>query len=147
MICIIRRISYLVVCSLIWFTGYVHAAAWEAPIVLDGATPITAEELADLIKGMNNLILIDTRRHSDFKSGTIEGSVSLPSTQTSPGALANVIPDKTTPIVFYCGGLSCSKSMKSVKKAVSYGYVNIFWFRGGLSEWRNKGFPVTTETP
>lgn len=147
MICISRSIRCLIVCSVIWFTGYVHAAAWQAPIVLDGATPITAEELSDLIKGMNDLVLIDTRRSSDFKSGTIQGSVSLPSSQTSPGALASVIPDKTTPIVFYCDGLSCSQSMKSVKKAVSYGYVNIFWFRGGLSEWRDKGFPVTSAMP
>jgi rhodanese-related sulfurtransferase len=32
--------------------------------------------------------------------------------------------------------------MKAVRKAVSYGYVNIFWFRGGIAEWTEKGFPV-----
>jgi rhodanese-related sulfurtransferase len=34
--------------------------------------------------------------------------------------------------------------MKAIKKAVSYGYVNVFWFRGGLLEWQEKGFPTET---
>ncbi len=118
------------------------AGNWEVPVVLDGATPITAEELVDLINEMDNLVLIDTRQSTQFSSGTIHGSLSLPDTKTSPGALSSLVPDKLTPVVFYCEGLSCPHSMKSVKKAVSYGYINIFWFRGGIAEWKNKGLPV-----
>lgn len=132
--------------SVLLLSNVLYAASWEAPEVLEGATPVTAEELSDLIKGMDNLVLIDTRRELDFKSGTIAGSVSLPTSRPSPSALANVVPDKTTPVVFYCDGVSCSQSIKAVKKAASYGYVNIFWFRGGMDEWVQKGFPVTHDT-
>lgn len=126
--------------SLASFPGF--AENWEVPIVLDGATPITAEELVDLIDEMDNLVLIDTRQPTKFSNGTIEGSKSLPNTKTSPRALSSLVPDKLTPVVFYCDGLSCPHSMKSVKKAVSYGYVNIFWFRGGITEWTDKGLPI-----
>ena len=74
---------------------------------------------------------------------SIQGSISLPYTQTTPDAMAKLVPDKLTPVVFYCDGLSCPHSMKAIKKAVSYGFVNIFWFRGGISEWTKKGFPIT----
>jgi rhodanese-related sulfurtransferase len=117
-------------------------ADWEAPKVIDGATPITAEELSDLMTEMDNLVLIDSRHSGHFKEGSIKGSISLPDTNTSPAALSQVVPDKLTPVVFYCEGPSCPHSMKAVRKAVSYGYVNIFWFRGGISEWTEKGFPV-----
>lgn len=126
--------------SIASFPGY--AGNWEVPIVLDGATPITAEELVDLMLEMDNLVLIDTRQSTQFNDGTILGSISLPNTKTSPGTLSNLAPDKLTPLVFYCDGLSCPHSMKSVKKAVSYGYVNIFWFRGGIAEWTEKGLPI-----
>ena len=138
-----RILSLLTMLSFISLTSLpVLAEKWEVPVVLDGATPITAEELVDLIDEMDNLVLIDARQTEQFKQGTIQGSISLPHTKTSPGALSNLAPDKLTPLVFYCDGLSCPHSMKSVKKAVSYGYVNIFWFRGGIAEWTEKGLPI-----
>ena len=137
-----KRLFFTVVIFCLFITNTAFAGNWQAPIVMDGATPVTAEELSDLIKGMDNLVLIDTRQHIDAGEARIEGSVILPYTQTSPDALARLVPDKLTPVVFYCEGLSCPHSMKAIRKAVSYGYVNIFWFRGGMSEWQEKGFPV-----
>lgn len=121
------------------------SAEWQVPVVIDGATPITAEELSDLMAEMDNLVLIDSRHSEQFKEGTIKGSLSLPDTQTSPAALSQLVPNKLTPVVFYCEGLSCPHSMKAVRKAASYGYINIFWFRGGISEWTEKGFPVVND--
>jgi len=121
------------------------ATPWQVPIAVEGATSITADEAMDLINQMQELVLIDSRQTNQFKGGTIKGSISLPNPQTSPRALANIIPDKFTPVLFYCDGLSCSQSMKSIKKAVSYGYANIFWLRGGVNEWIEKGFPIVTQ--
>ena len=118
------------------------ASDWEVPIVIDGATPVTAEELADLMKEMNNLVIIDSRLEEKEKHQAIVGSHALPYTKTSPDAMSNLVPDKYTPVVFYCEDLGCPHSMKAIKKAVSYGYVNVFWFRGGMSEWTEKGFPT-----
>ena len=115
---------------------------WKAPVVVDGATPITAEELSDLISEVDDLVLIDSRHENQHQLGSIAGSISLPDTKTTPGALQKLVPSKLSPVVFYCEGINCSHSMKAVKKAVNYGYANIFWFRGGIAEWKEKGFPV-----
>lgn len=118
------------------------ASDWEVPIVMDGATPVTAEELSELMKQMDNLVIIDSRLEDKEINRTIVGSHPLPYTRTSPDALSSLVPDKLTPVVFYCDNLGCPHSMKAIKKAVSYGYVNVFWFRGGISEWTEKGFPT-----
>ena len=115
------------------------ARDWEVPVVMDGATPVTAEELSDLMKQMDNLVIIDSRLEEKESNRSIVGSHPLPYTRTSPDALSSLVPDKLTPVVFYCDNLGCPHSMKAIRKAVSYGYVNVFWFRGGLSEWVEKG--------
>jgi len=122
-------------------TGF--ASSWRAPIVLDGATPVTAEELVELIKGMDNLVLIDNREKYQFQQGTISGSYQMLYSQTSPDALAKLAPSKQTPLVFYCDNIECPHSIKAIRKAVSYGYLNIFWLRGGVAEWKQKGLPLT----
>jgi len=140
MIQLYQRITLLLV--LIFSLNISFAGDWEVPIVIDGATPVTAEELADLMKEMNNLVIIDSRLEEKEKHPAIVGSHALPYTKTSPDAMSSLVPDKYTPVVFYCEDLGCPHSMKAIKKAVSYGYVNVFWFRGGMSEWTEKGFPT-----
>lgn len=122
--------------------NFTYAGDWQVPVVMDGATPVTAEELSELMKEMQNLVIIDSRLHETEKQSSIVGSHSLPYTKTSPDALSGLVPDKLTPVVFYCDNLQCPHSMKAIRKAVSYGYVNVFWFRGGITEWTEKGFPT-----
>lgn len=137
---------FFTVCGFLLCSAVAAAPAqssnWQAPIVVDGATPITAEELVDMMSEMDNLVLIDSRHDNQAKLGSIAGSISLPDTKTTPGALQKLVPNKLSPVVFYCEGTACSHSIKAVKKAVNYGYVNIFWFRGGIAEWKEKGFPI-----
>ncbi|MGD8570077.1 MAG: rhodanese-like domain-containing protein [Gammaproteobacteria bacterium] len=137
-----RVFSLAVFLIFIFITTPAMSYDWVAPEIVDGATPVTAEELSDLMEQMDGLVLIDSRHDGQRTQGAIAGSVALPDTRTTPGALLRVVPNKLTPVVFYCEGITCPHSMKAVKKAVSYGYLNIFWFRGGLSEWTEKGFPV-----
>ncbi|MGD8560221.1 MAG: rhodanese-like domain-containing protein [Gammaproteobacteria bacterium] len=137
-----RFCTFILLCGLL-VTPPAMSDTWQAPAVIDGATPVTAEELSDLMAEMDELVLIDSRHESQRQQGAIAGSVALPDTKTTPGALLRLVPDKLTPIVFYCEGAGCPHSMKAVKKAVSFGYMNIFWFRGGLAEWKEKGFPVS----
>lgn len=136
-----RTFTFLIT-VLLFSISHSLAADWQVPKVLDGATPVTAEELSDLMKQMDNLVIIDSRLQDKEKNPAIAGSRPLPYTQTSPDSLSSLVPDKLTPVVFYCDDLSCPHSMKAIKKAVSYGYVNVFWFRGGINEWTEKGFPT-----
>jgi rhodanese-related sulfurtransferase len=43
--------------------------------------------------------------------------------------------DKSTPLVFYCGGLKCRLSHKSAKKAIDLGYTKVKVFAEGYPAW------------
>jgi rhodanese-related sulfurtransferase len=113
------------------------------PDTIPGTTKISAEELIKLAQTDPNLIIIDSRKHSDHTDGYIEGSVSLPDTATTAESLASRIPGKATPVIFYCNGVKCGRSATAAKIAVTAGYTDIYWFRGGWAEWTAKGYPIT----
>lgn len=119
------------------------SAEGKAPDAIDGTKRVSAEEVVELITNTPELVVIDARKTSDRDSaGWIEGSVGLPDYDTSADSLAKHVPSKSTPVLFYCNGVKCGRSVKSSKKAVSLGYKKIYWFRGGWEEWMEKGLPV-----
>ncbi|WP_297528874.1 rhodanese-like domain-containing protein [Thiohalobacter sp.] len=127
--------------------GWLMAAAAPAlaettPENIEGTTRITAEELIELASSKPDLVIIDARKASDHEKGHIEGSIGLPDTETNEASLAAHIPSKDTPVVFYCNGVKCGRSVKSAKMAVALGYSDVYWFRGGWAEWTDKGYPV-----
>jgi len=89
------------------------------------------------------MVIIDARKASDREKGYIEDSIGLPDTDTTEQSLASYLPGKATPVIFYCNGVKCGRSVKSAKNAVNWGYSNIYWFRGGWEEWMDNGYPVT----
>ena len=119
-------------------------AETKAPEFIDGTKRVSAEEVVELATNTPDLIIIDARKTSDRESaGWIEGSVGLPDYDTSAESLAKHVPSKTTPVLFYCNGVKCGRSVKSSNVAVDSGYKNIYWFRGGWEEWTEKGMPET----
>ena len=117
------------------------AEAKDAPLLIPGTTKVFAEDLLDLAEKIPNLLLIDARIPSDRKQGYIEGSISLPDIETNCASLAKVISKKKAPILFYCNGVKCGRSVISSQVALKCGYSNIYWFRGGFEEWKNKKLP------
>ncbi|HFE32620.1 MAG TPA: rhodanese-like domain-containing protein [Gammaproteobacteria bacterium] len=115
------------------------------PAHIAGSTVVNAEQLIELANDTPSLIIIDSRIRGDRKQGYIETSLSLPNVETDCGSLARLIPDKTSPVLFYCNGVKCGRSGKAVKIAVDCGYHNIYWFRGGFQEWLAKGYPYLQE--
>jgi len=61
-------------------------------------------------------------------------------TKDSFDALKTIPKDK--PVLFLCNGPECWKSYKASRAAVAGGYTKIYWFRGGMPEWREKRLPV-----
>ena len=59
-------------------------------------------------------------------------------TETTLAAVA----EKNEPIVIYCSGVKCSRSYKASEKAVSWGYSRVYYFRGGMADWRKAGYPI-----
>lgn len=111
------------------------------PDTIPGTKKVVAEDIFELVEKVPDLLIIDARISMDRKQGYIEGSVSLPDLETDCRALARIIAGKHSPILFYCNGVKCGRSVKSCRTALKCGYNNIYWFRGGFEEWKQKGFP------
>ena len=117
------------------------ASKKDAPLNISGTIKVVAEDIFTLIEKNPNLIIIDARMRTDRIQGYLQGSISLPDTETDCASLKKIIQAKKSPVLFYCNGVKCGRSVKSSKRALQCGYTNIYWFRGGFEEWKSKNLP------
>lgn len=143
-----RVVAILAMATVMTLSFLVPAHASEkivSPDTIAGTTKVDAEGLLDLVDKTPELIIIDARIRQDRVQGYIEGSVSLPDIETNCVSLARLIPGKSSPVLFYCNGVKCGRSAKSSLQALACGYSRIYWFRGGIEEWKQKNYPFLKE--
>ena len=116
-----------------------------APESMPGTTTVSAEEVIEMILANPELIVIDSRKKTEYIKGHIEGAINILNTELGPEELEFIATDKNTPLLFYCNGVRCLRSSDSLTKAVGWGYTNLFWFRGGWKEWTEKRLPMVTD--
>ena len=116
-----------------------------APENVPGATIVSAEEAVDMILSSQELVVIDSRKKTEYIKGHIEGAINILNTELALESLELIIPERSTPVLFYCNGVRCLRSSDSITRAVGWGYTNLFWFRGGWKEWTEKRLPVVTD--
>ena len=117
----------------------------DVPDQIEGANNLTAEQVIELILSNPKLVIIDSRKKTEYVKGHIEGSINILNTQLTANDLQKVLPGKSAQVLFYCNGHRCMRSADSTRKALSWGYNNVYWFRGGWKEWTSKKLPVITE--
>ena len=127
------------------------AAAAETPPSLAGATLVTADQAKKLMDA--GAPMIDTRVANEYVEQHIKGAKSVPYKEKSAKDvkfdpkedsfdLSKLPGDKNAAVVFYCNGAECWKSFKASKSAIDAGYKKVNWLRGGIPEWKAKGYPV-----
>jgi rhodanese-related sulfurtransferase len=121
------------------------AAEDKAPMTIDGATTVDATKVIELFQGEDGLRIIDSRKPGDYKAGHIETAVNLPNTETDKQSLAEVLPAKDTPALFYCNGITCGRAADAVRIAVDAGYSNVYYYAEGMAEWKDKGLPLVSQ--
>ena len=116
-----------------------------APENIPGVLIISAEQVVELILNTPELVVIDSRKKAEYVKGHIEGAVNILNSDLSPELLARLAPDRHQPVLLYCNGVLCLRSSDAAEKAISWGYQQIYWFRGGWKEWTEKRFPIVIE--
>ena len=125
-----------------------NAVASEKPFApdnIDGVMIVTAEQAIELILANPDMPIIDSRKKTEYVKGHIEGAVSILNTEMTAQDLEQIVPDRDSAILFYCNGVRCLRSSDAIRKARSWGYTNLIWFRGGWKEWTDKHLPVIAE--
>ena len=131
---------------LVWMSatpGIVPAQTEKPPTPeqIPGVTRVEADGLLELVQREPQLVIVDSRIRNDRRQGYIEGSVSLPDTETRCDTLARVIPSKNRPALFYCNGVRCGRSVVALRIAQACGYHHLFWYRGGFEDWQRQAYP------
>jgi thiosulfate/3-mercaptopyruvate sulfurtransferase len=153
-------LGYLVL-SLAGFDVRVFAAGW-AGWTQGGQRPVvrvlSAREVAALLARENpglgrdepprGLVLLDLREAPDFAIGHLPGARSLPFDRFPTGFETSLqagwpgADRATLPLLLYCYGEECVRSRKVGAAAAHLGFRTILWFRGGIREWRQAGYPL-----
>ena len=118
-----------------------EAGKIAVPESIEAVTTVDAEGLIELAQQYPELIIVDARQRSDRRQGYLQDSVSLPDVETSCDSLKAVVPKADVPVVFYCNGVKCGRSVIALQIAKGCGYTRLHWFRGGFEEWKQKGYP------
>ena len=116
-----------------------------APENIEDVKIVSAEEVIELILASPDLVVIDSRKKTEYQKGHIEGAINILNTRLKREDLEAISPEKSREILFYCNGTRCLRSSDSINKAKNWGYTNLIWFRGGWKEWSDKRLPVVTD--
>ncbi len=117
----------------VYANGYPH---WKKQ---GNVGAVTLEYIQNIVGGKSKVVLIDSRpKKRKYDKGHIPGALSIPDTEFEQ-KMAMLPEDKSTPLIFYCGGLKCKLSMKSAKKALAAGYTNVRYFPTGFPSWKKAG--------
>ena len=120
--------------------NYAKAVVAKPPIKIDEAKLIKIDEVEKLValgpeKG--NFTLVDSRPLPRYQDGFIPGAINIPYPAFDKN-LDKLPADKNRLIVFYCAGITCTMSPKSLEKAEQLGYKNVRVYREGLPGWLQK---------
>ncbi len=91
----------------------------------------------------SGVVLIDARAPQDFNAGHIPGAKNLPlnSFTGREGDLDPAIANGKA-IVVYGDNPGSSIARGTTKRMLASGYEGVFFFSGGLSEWKRSGYEV-----
>jgi rhodanese-related sulfurtransferase len=103
---------------------------------------ITAETLKKMIDDKASFVLIDARRDKDYNEEHIISAINVSATDISSKTLAEVAPEVTTKLVFYCQNTKCQASHIAASKALGAGYKYLYEFSGGIEDWKKHGYPT-----
>ncbi len=111
-----------------------------SPMVVEGAKTVTTEEAKKLFD--DGVLFIDVRKDKDWNAGRVSDAVQLNvKTKLSEETMLAEM-KKGDPVVIYCNGEKCMRSSKACKKAVEWGFTNVYYYRDGFPAWKNAGYPV-----
>jgi rhodanese-related sulfurtransferase len=112
-----------------------------APAKVTGASTIDAQMAKMLLD--KGIVFVDVRDAEHYKESHIPGAKHL--SVKDEGFTAehlSAIAKKDQPVVFYCTGITCMASSTATQKAVDWGWNKVYYFRGGITQWKTSGLPV-----
>jgi rhodanese-related sulfurtransferase len=102
----------------------------------------TTEAIKQRVDKKETFILVDVREESEFAKDHLPTAIHL-GKGIIERDIEERVPDLSAPLVLYCGG--GFRSALAADNLQKMGYTNVLSMDGGIREWREKHFPLTTD--
>ncbi len=89
-------------------------------------------------------VFVDARSAAHFRRGHIPGAINVPINRIVL-YLKDLPTDKETPLITYCGSITCPNAYQLMNVLLGHGYQNVRFFPRGLRGWLALGYPLETE--
>lgn len=117
------------------FTSFSELTALQVEELVEIGTP-------EMVKAYDSgaVIVIDARSDMDFAMGHIPGAINIPSWAIGDELITMTsLVESGRPIIVYCDGFSCGKSLIVAKKLLEKGFKGISIYPEGLDGWLGAG--------
>ena len=100
---------------------------------------VSVEEVQERGQPGDDFVLLDVRENDEVRSGYIDGSVAIPRGLLE-FQVGGKIPQTDKEVVVYCAG--GARSLLAAQVLRSMGYDNVSSMSGGVTRWKDAGFPL-----
>ncbi len=120
-------------------TGY------RSPKSVPGATTVSVDEARWLHE--DAAVFIDVRNTRFYNRGHIPGAIHLDLKYKYSREALEAVASKDLPVVFYSSGVRCGRAAHAARMALEWGYKQVYYYRGGIIDWRHVNFPEESVPP
>jgi rhodanese-related sulfurtransferase len=99
-------------------------------------------EIKKRIDAGEKFILVDTREDLEWANGHVPGAIHL-GRGVIERDIEKTVPDRSAPVVLYCGG--GYRSALAADNLQKMGYTNVISMDGGWRGWTESSYPVTKD--
>ncbi len=105
------------------------------------ATPITREEVRDLIESGTETTVVEALPQPYFDDAHLPGTRHLPH-DSDEALIVEVLPDRQRTVVVYCSNLACQNSTVLSRRLTQLGYTNVREYEAGKQDWIEADLPI-----
>ncbi len=137
------RAGLMVALLLAVTSAYAGNPDYRSPEHVEGAVTIDLQRAKEMFD--EGAKFIDVRSPRLYARRHIPGVHHLDLKHVFDEQSLAAVAARDEPIVIYCSGVKCSRSYRASEKAVSWGFSKVFYFRGGIADWRKAGYPLESQ--
>ncbi len=104
----------------------------------ESSEEITTAEAADRLRA-GGVTLVDVREQHEWDAGHLDAAVLVPKSRLA-SSIEDAVPDRSAPLILYCG--VGQRSLVATRALKSMGYADVVSMAGGIEAWRREGRPV-----
>jgi rhodanese-related sulfurtransferase len=102
----------------------------------------TVDEIRSRLEKKDKFVLVDVREDNEYAKDHLPGAIHL-GKGVIERDIEKTVPDTSAEIVLYCGG--GFRSAMAADNLQKMGYTNVISMDGGIREWREKKYPLTSD--